>query len=610
MTEFIYGNKSIRTEKNFFLSDTDFTIPPGIQETFSIDLLKLIQDSKINNETVMELFSFNNFSLWWFIHPTIFPGIKKLVNFIIQFQKFINEFNPKKITIENNFHMFEIIKQICKQNNIELNYSKSNLQKFKIKNSIILKGQKIRYKKITNEKTKIRKNLFFKKNTSLPHLNKKVIFAIPTVYRRQISNRSTGCSENGEYIQQEIMDLIDNKKNIVGVDLDYTFKGDKTIFEERLNTDIPWLPLELLIDHNPSSTTNNFFKKIQSLIKNKNFQELFSFNDISLWKQLEPIFTTLTFAPHIPFYLDLINSLENIFKKMTPQVIFLPYETGPFSLAFIVTARKYGIKTVGIAHAIIHEGNPMYSYNKISINEKELGFPIPDNTLLFGNFSKQTLLTENYPENNFTVFGNPMFFNLEKIFENLKNNATSEKYGIKDDQIILLFTTSYLQKYYEQRGGFDYDTRIFSQLLKKFSNHKKYTIILKPHPSENSIAYEKLIEEYDAKNFKIIQGNLFELIFISSIIISTISNTIMDAITLKKPVIQVSFKEIDHPIPFSKYGVVLKSKLDDLHYSVEKLLNNPDLCQKILKNSEVFVKEQYNIPENNPKGIIKQILSD
>lgn len=610
MTEFIYGNKSFKTEKTFFLSDSDFSIPPGIQETFSIEFLNSIQDSKINNKTIVELFSFDNFSLWWFIHPTIFPVIKKLVNFIIYFQKFIHEFKPKKIIIENNFQMFDIIKQICEQSNIELNYSKSNFQKFKIKNTLIFKGQKIRYKKITNKKIEKRKKLFLKKNKSIPDLDEKIIFAIPTVYRRQISNRLTGSSENGEYIQQEIMDLIDNNEKIIGIDLDYTFRGDEKILEERLNTPIPWAPLELLINDNVHSKNKLFLKEIQFLIKDKNFQKLFSFNGISLWKQIEPIFTNLTFAPHIPFYLNLISSLENIFKKMKPKVIFLPYETGPLALAFIITARKYGIKTIGIAHTIIWSGNPMYSYNKISIDEKGIGFPIPDNTLLFGNFSKQILLNENYPASNFTVFGNPMFFNIKKIFQNLKNNATAKKYGIKDDQIIILFTTSYLQKYYKQRGGFDYDTRTFSQLLQKFSNHEKYTIILKPHPSENSTIYEKLIKENNAKNFKIIQGNLFELIFISSIVISIISNTIIDALTLKKPVIQISFNQLEFPIPLSKYGVVLKSELDDLHHSVEELLNNPDLCQKLIKNSDLFVKEQYGIPENNPKDVIKQILSD
>ena len=85
MTEFIYGDKSFKTEKTFFLSDSDFSIPPGIQETFSIEFLNSIQDSKINDKTIVELFSFDNFSLWWFIHPTIFPVIKKLVNFIIYF---------------------------------------------------------------------------------------------------------------------------------------------------------------------------------------------------------------------------------------------------------------------------------------------------------------------------------------------------------------------------------------------------------------------------------------------------------------------------------------------------------------------------------------------
>ena len=216
--EIIYGNKSLKTDKQILISESDF-IPLLGKEVFSepIKYLNNIQKLTVKNTPFLQLFNYDNLSLWWFLHPTIFPEIQKLISFIIKFQEFIDKIKPDTIRIIENFHMFDIINQICKKNNITLIFSKNDLLKFKTFNKVILAGQKFRYKKITNKKINTRENLFFKKYDSLPNLDDKIIFAIPTLYRRSILDLSTGQSKNGEYIQQSIMDLIDKKDDIIGI---------------------------------------------------------------------------------------------------------------------------------------------------------------------------------------------------------------------------------------------------------------------------------------------------------------------------------------------------------------------------------------------------------
>lgn len=609
--EVIYGEKSQRTNKKILVSEKDFIIPHG-KEAFiePLNYLKMIQKSTINDSTIPELLKYKNFSLWWFIHPTIYPEIKRIINFITKFNEFIDEVNPHSIKINKDFKMFEVIKQICLKKKLKLKFSKTELLKFQTLNKTILKAQKYRYKQILDKKIANRKNLFFQKFSQLPKINNKIIFGIPTIYRRKILNLKTGISENGEYIQKQIMDLIEDSSNIIGIDLDYTFKGNPDILKQRLEEKMPWLPVELLLKNKLKNKHTSFFKNYKKIISNKEFKEKFYYKGISIWKQLESTFTKLAYGPYMPFYLLLTDSLTELFHDTKPKAIFLPYETGPFALSFIIIARNLGIKTIGIAHSIIYEGNPMYSFDEFYSKKNELGFPIPDITLVFGNFSKEALIKQGYPKSQILAFGNPAFFNLDKTFNILENSSIYEKYGITKNKKIILFTTSYLQEYYTSQGKYNYDTQIWTNLLDKLANKDSYTIILKPHPTENTKVYEKILKKYNATNFKIIQGDLFELIHVSTIIISVISSTIMDALCFMKPVIRVKFDNIDHPIPYAEYGVILETELNNLFSNINELINKKGLKEKLQKNCLEFIKGQYNLPEQNPQEIIKKILNN
>jgi len=161
--EIIFGNKSGKTNNILFVSEKDLEIPHGEDYKIAINELKRIQNCKIFEKYVPELFFYKDTSLWWLIYQSLIPEYKKLVNFVDRFFKLIDKINPSQITIVDNFDNFDLIKQICVKKNIKLNYSKKNLIKSVYKKKFINKLQKKRYEKITNNKIKIRKQLFIKK---------------------------------------------------------------------------------------------------------------------------------------------------------------------------------------------------------------------------------------------------------------------------------------------------------------------------------------------------------------------------------------------------------------------------------------------------------------
>jgi len=608
----IYSKTSKKENGNYYVKEEDFTIGRGESDWIpTIEFQKKIQESSINGKLIPEQLSYQNLSLWWIIIQSLEPNLKKTINFLNKFLKLVDEVNPDSIKIEEDFSYFDIIQQICQQKNIKLEYSSTSILKNKLSKKSFKKIQKIRHKKIIENKLQKRKQIFKKKNHSNLEINETIVFAIPTYLRRYVFNITKKTTERGEYIQQGIIDLLKNKENVLYIDIDYTFKGDFDILLERINESKKWIPLEVLLDIDFSKNTShkNFFKNYDKLIMNKQFQNLFIINNISIWSQVEDIFNMMIFQSYLPFYLLVLDSLLTWFNKNKPKVVFLSYESGPLALILIAVCKNFGIKTIGIQHAFIYENNPMYSHNEFASKVNPYAFPLPDYTLVFGEFTKNLLVKNGYPKEQIVVIGHPAFFHIEKIVQALENKSLLKKYKIPSNSKVILFATGKLQKNYPETGKYDHDEQIWRNLLDSYSNNKEFFLILKPHPLESNITvYEEILKEYDTDNAKIIQGDLFELIYLSSIVISVFSSTMLDSLCFGKPVIRVNFgRETLSIIDTSK--AIISSELSQLTTNIEKILNDVDLQREMKKTASSFVKEQYGIPQKEPEKILEKLLS-
>lgn len=609
-TEIIFGEKSQKIENKLYVRIEDLEIPHGEDYKTALEELKKFETFTINGLQFLELFKYLDISLWWYIYPTILPVYKQLVNFILEFQKLLDEVNPYQVKIESNFEKLSLIKQICKKNDIKLVFSKMAYSKYNIKSTLIENSQKKRFEKITNAKIQTRKNIFSKNNTHMCTLENKILFAIPTIYRRKILNYDSGKSEDGEYIQQTIMNYFEDKSKILGIDIDYTFKGQFEILTQRLSSSMDWLPIELLLTSSKKPEHSEFLKNIKELFDNQKFQDLFKFNGISLWDSLKNSFQKMTYAPNLPLYLNLYDSLLAIFKTEKPKIIFLPYETGPYALCIISAAKHFQIKTIGIAHAFIAKYIPMYSHKSCISIDNLYGHPIPDISLVFGDYSKNILIENGYPEKQIISFGNPAFFNMNKILSSLEHLDLTEKYNLPKNTKVVLFTSGKLQPYYSAHGTYDYDVQTWKELLESFSNNEDYFVILKPHPQEKNIEiYQNLLEKYDARNFLITHESLFELLHISSIVVSIFSTTMIDALCFDKPVIQVKFQNQSHTIPFEEYNAVIGCSLSEITKNIINSLDDDQILNKLSVNRKKFLKDQYGLPENEPKKTILELIT-
>jgi len=605
----IYGKKSYQQKNKIYVNEGDFLSPLLEHKTDALALNEInrISRESINGKSIPQLFSYENFSIWWFIYSPLIVPFMRAINFVTHFIEFVERENPEKIFIQNDFDTLDLIQQICDSRHINLNYSRINFMKFKIRKELWRTIRKYGARKISKTKLKQRKDLFHNKKKSVPEITDRIIFAVPSDYHRSVFDPIEGKEKNGEWIIQNIINLLEDKK-IVCIDLPSDLRESNKNLEERLSSEISWFPVEVIFSKNPK-LPHNFLKKYNSIISSKQFRDLFEFKGISLWKQLENIFVKMNDPFYLPFWLELTESLKNFFQKNKPKVIFLPYEYGPLALSFIIGAKENKIKTIGISHASIYENIYGYSHEEFATDKNPFGFPLPDYTLLFGNFAKQVLEKQGYPPEKFVVFGKSDFFNLEKIEKALSERSLHKKYNIPPNRKVILFTSNLLQEGYSSYGKYSYDSQIWETLVKNFVARKDITLILKPHPREKNITvYKQILKKYNSLNGRIIQGNLQELLYVSSITVSIYSDTILDSLCMKKPVIRVKFDEVEHPIPYDKFGVVLPTSLDRLSENINNFLEDNKIQNSLEQNRARFIKEHFNIPEEEPRSILKRLI--
>ncbi len=604
-TEVIFGQESKELGSKIFVRDEDFEASRGDEYKLAIEFLIELNKNSIKGKTVLEHLYFDDVSYWWFVYQSLIPELKNQLNFISNFSNYLKNKKPSKVTLESNFKRFSTIKQICNELEIDFSYSKFNLlkhnSKIKSKNSI----QEIRYKRIHEKKIEARKSLFEKNNESTPTCTNKILFAISTNFRRLIFDFHDANFKRGEFITSNIFKMFSSNQ-LLGIDLDYTFQGDSSVLLERFSENFPWIPLEYFLTANSKDDTK-LIQSYKKLISDSDFQNLFSFKNIEFWNELEFFFEKMCFAPFLPFYSSLIHSITEYFSNYRPKSVFIPYETGSLALAIISACKNLGITTLGIQHGHIYPDNPMYSYCDIRSESNLYGFPIPTHLLLFGNATKKLLLSNGYPEKNLIAFGNPSLFNLKEFQSKFNLHTSLKKFSIEDSENVILFTTGKLQRAYPEVGKYDYDEKIAERLIEKFGNNEKYKIIIKPHPTEDNIQiYEELIKKNHINNIIISQNSIFELISLSSLVISVFSTTMYDALCFEKPVIRIKFSENNQQvIDLSK--VIITTTLEEMPDEIINLLRSFD-HKTFSKKSKALMKEQFGLPEEDPEKILKSLI--
>ena len=599
----IFGNHSKIEDDSIFVTSNNFqkTVKNDESIISALDEIVKFHDKEFEGISLPNLLVYRDVPILWLFWGNLRKMFIELNSFIMEFSNFVDQENPKLTKIEDDFKYFNIIKQICSEKKIELKYSRSDYSKFQLIKKINFNKIKYGTNFLQQNNFRNRKklhNTLSKENTV--DLDNRVIFVISPYLRRDIINLKSQDIERGEDLLQNVITMVQKKNSILCVEPLYHVRAKQDILKERLESEFPWIPLEILFVKKNIKAKKEFLDNYIKIITSKKFQSLFELRDIKIGKEVEKLFLEMSFAFFLPSWLDLIDSLSTIFSTNKPKCIILPHEQTAIAQIFITICKKFNIPTIGIEHGVSASYGYSYARDRLIKSKNNLMFPIPKKQLAFGKITREILIKSGFNADDVLIFGNPNYFYLDKLKKILSEKNLFSKFGIDKQKKIILFTTSGREDYY--------DKKIWKYLLDYFHSKDEFKLILKPHPSDNPLIYESMIKETKSINAKIIYKNFYEVLYISTILVSGRSTTISDAMVFGKPVIEVKFgKKLSWIIDNYQNGIMV-SGLDNLGENVLKFVNDKNLQLIMNKKNEQLVKDLYNIPEENPEEILEKLL--
>ncbi len=579
-------------------------IPHQITEKFlDLDDRKKIDNYAINatinwynQNSFQKYLVYDSINLGSLLEQELFQYFASIFNKAIISKKIIDTLKPEKVICYTEINDF--IKQICDSKNID----------------IILK-QKPTSQVLAFDKINIKYNLFkfplsFKISRKrffyLKNIFEKFIFSIFNLNSKPSNEKSILLTEfNPSQYDLLINELSKLDKNIILLNQRRSAIWNLESFKIIKNSKCKILNLynfEKKLSTIISSELNKFSKNLENLWKlQKDFEEFFLIDSISIWKSIENTFQD-TCSQRFLESVKRTLLLNEFFKNYNIGVILEWAELGQEEKELILVSKKFNIESIMLQHALdtTHSGWHKfhrfvlggYSYSYISSKQAFWGELPKKQALCFPNNTKEKVLVSGSPRH-------------DKFFLEKKN---------KSKGIIILATTAVTGtsqvespfESYEKYNNFIYKV---CEIIKKFPDKK---LIVKTHPrSEYDNPITDLIKEIDPTITIIYNANLKELINSSELVITFNNSTIaLESLILEKPTISLQMETWAESEDIVKMGAIISiSDIDDIESNITKILQNQEFRNSLITNGNNFVK-QYLAHGGESSKVLAKLLDE
>jgi len=304
---------------------------------------------------------------------------------------------------------------------------------------------------------------------------------------------------------------------------------------------------------------------------------------------------------------DLIENyvlMEKILKIKKPDIGLILHELNFWGKIFTYLLYQQGVPIVSLQEGL-HPGGGREWLRTLLLRAE-----YSSKVCVWGEETKRTFLDVGVPKEKIEIVGSCQYDELLKIpinkMKEIKENIM-EEFEISPHKKIILFINTKLSFFYnitKEEAG-----RMIDSLIDYVSRNDDLFLILKWHPvDDRSFTREKDRKINKYKNIvALYSGDITQLIIASDLIIGFYSTSIIEALLLKKPVIEVNFTGKDFLYSFAREGVA--SKLD----RVEDLWKVKELAYKGIDDqikkqiSQYLGRMLYKLDGNSNKRIIKVI---
>ena len=561
-----------------------------------------------NNKNFKNYFIYKGISIFWYLESRFYHyRIQELILLTETIQNILQKENPDRIWVKGDHDIEEIIlklqPKILQKTNLDSKLNRSityrNYQGFPILKLLLLKL-------LRGLKTKKKKEL-------LSNEGKILVITEVSNWRKEFDFFSNQFIIKDIQFQDIIKKLKEMSKNVLVVDFENNPKRllkSYSLNEERskkIGCDVisweKYLTLNIII--NAKNEHKKILEKWNEIKNLEEFKKMLSYEEISLFSILEQDIESLFKSMKAFTSITLIDTAKRILEIEKPSIIIMHDEYGALQISLIKAAKDLGIPTISLQHGMIYDGVFAYTHspNHIRNENKDLVFPLPDKMCVWSENSKKSLLKSGYFPNSIPIVtGDPKLDYLPKALDLFDQNKIMLKYKITSDKKIFLFITENLPLQEKE------------QVAKTvISNHEIKTnfLIIKPHPNEKDLSiYHQLISKYGLENYIIVtDSNLYELIYISNVVILSFSTVGVEAMRMKKAVISLNLMGLHNS------SLIIKNKMsievtnsEELTQAIKKISEIP-LSQKIIDERKDFAEKELGIIDGNAiDRIIKQII--
>ena len=353
---------------------------------------------------------------------------------------------------------------------------------------------------------------------------------------------------------------------------------------------------------------NKFASLWNQLRRSDDFQRSLTYGNVSIYELVRKDIGDLLRSLKAYAAVTLIEASKRILEMEKPDVVIMHDEYGALQLSLINAAREKGIPTVSIQHGLVSEEQISYVHEQehISGERKELLFPIPDKMCVWSERAKQNL-TEiaKFPLSVPIITGDPKTDLLPEAIKFFDYEKIMGKLGIPKGKKIIMFAT-------ENLPSIDERSIIVKNVFDAIKALPDCHMIVKMHPNETDVLfYERAANEAKFQNYSIIRDfSLYELLYISNLVILSYSTVAVEAMRMKKPVISLDLMHLHSNVSFIKNRkAIVISNSSDLLSAIEMCLANTDKVKEIVEKGKIFAEQELGVMDGKAaERIVKLIL--
>ena len=385
-----------------------------------------------------------------------------------------------------------------------------------------------------------------------------------------------------------------NEVLVIGVDSPMTGFTHKALKEEG----IPYQTYETYINGEVRRKTARGVKfrrrRWNGLKKDENFPQLIGYDGMPLWSVLKDRFSYI-FSIMLPETIKHIETVNHLIDVEKPDIFVLTNELSPIERAAAFIARSIDI--------------PSLDLQSMAYSKREIPIPIStDKTAVGGDLIRQLVIKRKGEafKDRLVITGDPRFEYMLQTMKDFNKDEFRKQLGLGVDKTTVLFTSTPVQlaataEIREQLCHCVYNA------IKKLPDMQ---FVVKLHPGEGFDLHYKLKVEMKVENVIITKDtNLYHLLDTCDLVMSFLSTTLLEAMIMEKPVIEINLTGIPDQLPYVESGAAIGVyREEDLLPSIKDALYNKEVRERLAEARRRFVYQYAYIQDGQASKRVADLV--